>query len=86
MMTWDEVESQWQLLAAKAKVKWAKLTEDDLHHIAGNQSSLISRVQERYDILKMDAERQVKDWIAKLPPTEAAPSAEGSEADHRGND
>ncbi len=86
MMNWDEVESQWQLLAAKAKVKWAKLTEDDLTHIAGDQSSLISRVQERYDILKMDAERQVKDWMAKLSPAAATPSQEGSEPDHRGSD
>lgn len=86
MMNWDEVESQWTRLAAKAKVKWAKLTEDDLNHIAGKQESLISRVQERYDILKMDAERQVKDWAAKLSPEVAEQSAEGVKAERRSSE
>jgi uncharacterized protein YjbJ (UPF0337 family) len=86
MMNWDEVESQWKLLSAMAKVKWARLTEDDLAHIAGDQDSLISRVQERYDILKMDAERQVKDWVSKLSPVAAAPSTAESKAERGGGE
>ncbi|MEA2823481.1 MAG: hypothetical protein QOJ86_5485 [Bradyrhizobium sp.] len=34
-MDWDRVEGNWKVFKGKAKEKWGKLTDDDLHSIEG---------------------------------------------------
>jgi uncharacterized protein YjbJ (UPF0337 family) len=69
-MNWTQIEGQWKTMKGDLKSKWAKLTDDDLQHVAGKKDQLVGKVQERYGILKDEAEKQVDEWIAKLSPKE----------------
>jgi uncharacterized protein YjbJ (UPF0337 family) len=66
-MNWDRVQGEWQALRAQVKSKWAKLTDDDLKMISAKKDALVGKIQERYGILRDEAEKQVDDWIAKIP-------------------
>jgi uncharacterized protein YjbJ (UPF0337 family) len=74
-MNWDRVEGEWKQLTAHVKSKWAKLTDDDLKNAGAKKDALVGKIQERYGILRDEAERQVDEWIAKLPPREASGGA-----------
>jgi uncharacterized protein YjbJ (UPF0337 family) len=63
-MNWDQIKGQWQQLSGHAKSKWAKLTDDDVDNVAGKRDVLIGKIQERYGMLKEEAEKQVDGWIA----------------------
>lgn len=65
-MNWDRVAGQWNQLKGELKSKWAKLTDDDLKFVGGKKEQLIGKLQERYGVMKEEAERQVDEWIAKL--------------------
>jgi uncharacterized protein YjbJ (UPF0337 family) len=67
-MNWDQIEGQWGQLKGQVKSKWSKLTDDDVTNLSGKKETLIGKLQERYGILKDEAEKQVDEWIAKLPP------------------
>jgi uncharacterized protein YjbJ (UPF0337 family) len=61
-MNWDQVAGNWNQFKGQIKVKWGKLTDDDLAMIDGKRDQFIGRVQERYGIAKEEAEKQIKDW------------------------
>jgi uncharacterized protein YjbJ (UPF0337 family) len=63
-MNWDRLEGQWEQAKGALKTKWAKLTDDDLGLAAGKRDKLVGKLQERYGLLKDDAERQIDEWIA----------------------
>ena len=65
-MNWERIEGNWKQFTGKAKESWGKLTDDDLIVVNGKREQLLGRIQERYGIAKDDAERQVKDWEARL--------------------
>jgi uncharacterized protein YjbJ (UPF0337 family) len=65
-MNKDIIAGNWKQLVGKAKVQWGKLTDDDLALIEGRQDQLVGRIQERYGIARDEAERQVKEWRARL--------------------
>jgi uncharacterized protein YjbJ (UPF0337 family) len=65
-MNWQQVEGQWKELGAQIKSRWAKLTDDDLMSANAKKDLLVARIQQRYGILKDEAERQVDDWIARV--------------------
>ncbi|MFO0677117.1 MAG: CsbD family protein [Polyangiaceae bacterium] len=65
-MNWDQVEGQWKQFSGQVKSKWAKLTDDDLKNLSGKKDDLLGKIQERYGILKDEAEKQVDEWIHKL--------------------
>ena len=67
-MNWDQIEGQWQQVTGNLKSQWGKLTDDDVKNVAGKKDALIGVIQERYGILKDDAEKQANEWIAKLSP------------------
>ena len=66
-MNWDRIAGQWKQIGAQVKAKWAKLTDDDLRMASAKKDALIGKIQERYGLLRDEAERQVDEWIAKLP-------------------
>ena len=49
-------------LKGSVKTKWGKLTDDDLQVINGQRDQLIGRIQERYGIVRDEAQRQVDQW------------------------
>lgn len=65
-MNWERVEGQWNQLKGELKSKWAKLTDDDLRNVGGKKDRLVGKLQERYGVMKEEAERQVDEWIAKV--------------------
>jgi uncharacterized protein YjbJ (UPF0337 family) len=46
-------------MKGELKIKWSKLTDDDLARIDGEREKLVGRVQELYGITKEEAERQI---------------------------
>jgi uncharacterized protein YjbJ (UPF0337 family) len=74
-MNWDQVEGKWKQAAGKIREKWGKLTDDDLHVIAGKRDQLVGKIQERYGIAKDEAERQV-DEFSKTYGTEETTTRE----------
>jgi uncharacterized protein YjbJ (UPF0337 family) len=65
-MNWDQIAGQWKQLEGQAKSKWAKLTDEDMKHLAGKKDALVGKIQQRYGIAKDEAEKQVSEWTAKL--------------------
>jgi len=61
-MNWDQVKGNWKQFSGTVKVKWGKLTDDELDQIAGRRDILLGKIQERYGIAKEEAEKQVTDW------------------------
>jgi uncharacterized protein YjbJ (UPF0337 family) len=67
-MNWQQVEGQWKQVKAEMKSKWAKLTDDDLKNLGAKKDSIVGKLQERYGLVKDDAEKQVDAFIEKLTP------------------
>jgi uncharacterized protein YjbJ (UPF0337 family) len=67
-MNWSQVEGQWKQVKSQVKSKWAKLNDDDLQNLAAKKDDLVGKIQERYGIVKDEAERQVDAFIAALGP------------------
>jgi uncharacterized protein YjbJ (UPF0337 family) len=65
-MNWEQVEGKWEQIKGQIRSKWGKLTDDDVKILAAKRHVLVGKIQERYGILKEEAERQVDEWIAKL--------------------
>lgn len=65
-MNWDQIAGTWHEVAGKAKVEWAKLTDDDLKLVAGKREALAGKLQKHYGLLKADAEKQIDAWIEKI--------------------
>ncbi|HXC42944.1 MAG TPA: CsbD family protein [Candidatus Dormibacteraeota bacterium] len=63
-MNSDTLKGKWKELKGAAKVRWGRLTDDDLDVIAGQADQLIGRLQQRYGIAQDEAQKQVDDWNA----------------------
>jgi len=61
-MNWDQVKGNWKQFSGTVKVKWGKLTDDEVDQIAGRRDILLGKIQEKYGIAKEEAEKQVRDW------------------------
>jgi uncharacterized protein YjbJ (UPF0337 family) len=65
-MNSDQLEGKWKQVKGEVREKWGKLTEDDVHMVAGRREQLIGRVQERYGLAKEEATRQVDAFVKNL--------------------
>ena len=61
-MNWDRIEGDWKQLKGNVKVRWGKLTDDQLDVIAGKRDVLAGKIQEAYGISKDEAEKQLTEW------------------------
>ena len=61
-MNTDTLKGQWHQIKGEAKVRWGKLTDNELDQIEGNAEKLVGRVQERYGYARDRAEKEVKDF------------------------
>ena len=59
----DPLEANWQIMRAKAKEHWERLTEDDLDMVSGLRQRLIGRIQQRYGGRLDVVEQEVDRWI-----------------------
>ena len=62
-MNWDQVQAQWKQLSGKVRSKWGKLTDDDVTFIGGKKDTFVGKLQERYGMMKDDAERALDEWM-----------------------
>lgn len=58
-MNQDFFETQWSQIRFSLRNKWNRLTEDDLKQINGHYDQLISKLQQRYDLTREQAESEV---------------------------
>jgi len=58
MINKDIIKGQWNQLKGEVKVKWGKLTDDDLEKIEGHFDKLVGKLQEKYGYSKEKAERE----------------------------
>jgi uncharacterized protein YjbJ (UPF0337 family) len=65
-MDWDQLEGQWSLVAMSAQARWRKLTMEDWKLVDGKREHLVNRIQERYGILRVDAEAQADEWSKRF--------------------
>ncbi len=61
-MNWTQIEGNWNQFKGRVRENWGKLTDDEVEEIAGKRDHLIGKLQERYGIVKEEAERQVDEW------------------------
>ena len=66
-MNSDTLSGQWKQLKGSAKVRWAKLTDDDLMSAEGNYDKLVGSIQERYGYERERAEDEVNTWLDSVP-------------------
>jgi uncharacterized protein YjbJ (UPF0337 family) len=65
-MNSDQFEGKWKQMKGEVREKWGKLTDDDIHVVAGQREQLIGKIQERYGIAKEEATRQVDAFVKGL--------------------
>jgi uncharacterized protein YjbJ (UPF0337 family) len=58
-MNWEQIRGNWEKAKGELKVRWGKLTDDDVAQIGGERDKLVGRLQELYGITKEEAEKQV---------------------------
>jgi uncharacterized protein YjbJ (UPF0337 family) len=63
-MNSEQFEGKWKQLKGQVREKWGKLTDDDVHVIAGRREELIGKIQERYGIAKEKATKEVDDYVS----------------------
>lgn len=68
-MNKESIGGKWKQLKGEVKVRWGKLTDDDLQIIAGKRDQLIGKIQERYGVAKAEAEKQ----LAEFEETQSEP-------------
>ena len=62
-MNQDILQGRWEQLKGKARIKWGKLTNDDVDQIKGERQKLVGKLRERYGLATERAEQDVDDWL-----------------------
>lgn len=65
-MNWDQIAGRWIELKGKVRAKWGKLTDDDLAVIAGKRDQLAGILQQRYGLVKEQAEKELDEFAKSL--------------------
>jgi len=66
-MNQDVLEGKWKQLRGLAKVKWGKLTDDELDQTKGNYEILVGKIQEKYGTTREEIERELQALRAQKP-------------------
>ncbi len=65
-MTTIEIKGDWNILKANLKQKWARLTDDDLQLIEGQEDELLGRIQKRTGESRDAVKAAIKEYRAAL--------------------
>lgn len=68
-MNWDQLEGKWKQLRGSVKQQWGKLTDSDLDQIAGRRDVLVGKLQERYGMVREEAQSKADEWLRALRET-----------------
>lgn len=73
-MNQDTMQGGLTQLKGHMRVKWGKLTDDDLEQIAGKKDVLVGKLQERYGHAKDQADKDVAEFFRQFDPHEPLPT------------
>jgi uncharacterized protein YjbJ (UPF0337 family) len=62
-MNADILKGKWKEIKGDIKVKWGKLTDDDLTEIEGNMEKFVGILQKRYGYSRDEAEREYNEFM-----------------------
>jgi uncharacterized protein YjbJ (UPF0337 family) len=65
-MNWDQVQGNWKQFAGRVREKWAKLTDNDVHVVAGKRDQLAGILQKKYGYSKEQAEKELNEFTKSL--------------------
>ncbi len=65
-MKWQEVKTNWKNVREDFHTKWMKLSDSDLKEIGGQREELVKRLQSRYAMDKVTAEKEAEEFIKTL--------------------
>ena len=61
-MNWSTIERQWGQYKPRAKMRWSRLSDNELAYINGNHYELSAKIQQAYGVRREDAELQIAHW------------------------
>ena len=62
-MNWSTIERQWGHYKRLAKMRWSRLSDNELAYINGNHYELSAKIQQAYGVRREDAELQIAQWV-----------------------
>jgi uncharacterized protein YjbJ (UPF0337 family) len=62
-MNKDTLAGQWHRIKGRIKQRWNRLTDDDLGELEGHVEELVGLLQQRYGMLRAEAEREFRDFL-----------------------
>jgi uncharacterized protein YjbJ (UPF0337 family) len=65
-MNKDIFEGKWHEVKGAIRARWGEITDDDLKIVEGNGERLYGILQQRYGLLRDDAERQIRDIVRRF--------------------
>jgi uncharacterized protein YjbJ (UPF0337 family) len=64
--SWEQVAGKWKQFSSKVKKQWGNLTDDELMQVNGRREILAAKIQEKYGVVREEADRQIDEWASKL--------------------
>ena len=55
----------WEQLKGRVRQQWGKLTDQDLEQLRGHVEELAGKIQQRYGLVKEEAERQAREFRSR---------------------
>ena len=81
-MNYELLKGNWNVVKDRLKVRWSKLTDDDLKRVEGSHEELGSVLQQRYRLSRDKAEADGKAFFvgigAKAEPLASASGTNGA--------
>jgi uncharacterized protein YjbJ (UPF0337 family) len=65
-MNWNQLRTRWPQMRFQLRHRWGRLTEEDLDVIAGQRDVFIGRVEERYSVVREEAQKRIEEWLRTL--------------------
>jgi uncharacterized protein YjbJ (UPF0337 family) len=65
-MNRDLLSAQWKQLRGEVRMKWGKLTDNDLDKVQGRWDKLVGLLQERYAYTTAKAEAELDAFLDKV--------------------
>ena len=71
-MNWEQIQGKWQELKGQVKVRWGKLTDQDLTVINGRRDILAGKILERSGASKEQVEKEIAEFEKSCKDTKSA--------------